>query len=249
MNSTTITYLAVAMIVPYLPVISTTARVTSSYVRAVPKDAVYLKDDSDWWSPTRREGADEPTAEDEQLFEALRDKIPVERDLGKFPILGVHLASHEGDDWLRHIEAGLGKTKIVERGDGATGRSQLCYRSSGPGNINLIFEHNETFYSYYLFDDGHSWKGKEYCAQSPKVTPTLATLGGLKLGMTKAESEAILGKATYERQSTRWYSYEAHRFVTIVPDNPADWVISGTLELRFSNNRLTYLALSRSEVS
>ena len=247
MDSTTLTCLAVAMIVPYFPIISTTGAVTS-YASAAPKDAVYLKDNSDWWSPVRREGTDEPTAEDEQLSGGLRNKIPVQRDLGKFSILGVPIASHEGDDWLRDIEARLGKTKIVERGDGAAGRSQLCYRSARPGDVKLIFEQSETFYSYYLFDDGDSWKGEEYCAESPKVTPTLATLGGLRLGMTEAESEAILGKATYERQGTRWYRYEAHRFVTIVPNKPEDWVISGSLELRFSNNRLTYLALSRSEV-
>ena len=248
MNLTTTSLLAFAMIVPYLPVISTNNAATPSYAPAVPKDAVYLNDDSDWWSPARREG-DEATAEVEQRFEAFRNKIPVQRDLGKLPILGVQLASHEGEDWLRHIEARLGKTKIVERGDGAAGRSQLCYRSSGPANVKLIFEHNEVFYSYYLFDDGRTWIGEEYCAESPKVTPTLATLGGLRLGITAAESEALLGKATYERGSTRWYNFEAHRYVTIVPDSPEDWVISGTLELRFSNNRLTYLALSRSEVS
>jgi hypothetical protein len=248
MNSTTLSFLAVAMVVSYFPVIRTSGAVTSSYAREVPKDVIYLKDDSDWWSPTRREGA-EPTAEDEHLFEGLRDKMPVPRDLGKLSILGVQLASQEGDDWLRNIEARLGKTKIVERGDGAAGRSQLCYRPVGSGEVKLIFEHNEIFYSYYLFDDGRPWKGIEYCAESPGVTPALATSGGLRLGMTEAETESVLGKATYEREGTRWYAYETDRFVTILPDNPEDWVISGTLELRYSNHRLTYLAVSRSEVS
>jgi hypothetical protein len=250
MNWTTVPFVAAAMVMPYFPVTSTTGRaVSSSYRRMVPKDAVYLKDDSDWWSPASREGAD-LTAEEEDLFEDLRSKKPIPRDLGKFSILGVRLNSHEGDDWLREIEPGLGKTKIVERGDGAAGRSQLCYKSpAGSGNVKLIFEHNEIFYSYYLFDDGHEWKGVEYCAESSKVTTTLATSSGLKLGMTEAETESVLGGPTYARGNIRWYRFEGHRFATDLPDQPEDWVISGTLELRFSNSRLMYLAVSRSEVS
>jgi hypothetical protein len=200
------------------------------------------------WSPARREGAD-LNADEEDLFKGLANKEPVPRDLGEFSVLGVQLASHEGDDWLRGIEARMGKTKIVERGDGAAGRSQLCYKSpAGSGNVYLIFEHNEIFYSYYLFDDGNEWKGSEYCAELPRVSKTLATRGGLRLGMTEADTESVLGNATYARDSIRWYRFEAHRFVTVLPDNPEDWVISGTLELRFSNHRLTYFAVSRSEV-
>jgi hypothetical protein len=153
------------------------------------------------------------------------------------------------NDWLREIEARLGKAKIVERGDGAAGREQLCYRSpAGLGNIELIFEHNEVFYSFILLDSGPEWEGIEYCAESPKVTAVLATRGGLKLGLSETETESILGIPTYAKGSTRWYEFEAHRFVTVLPNAPEDWEISGTLKLKFSSHRLTYLAASRSEI-
>src|ERR1700675_2479028 len=113
MNWMAVSFAAAALLVPSFPIASTTRRAaTPLYTRKVPKDAIYLKDNSDWWSPARREG-DEPTAEDEALFDGLRNKKPVPRDLGKFSIFGVQLASHEADDWLREIERRLGEAKIV----------------------------------------------------------------------------------------------------------------------------------------
>jgi hypothetical protein len=217
--------------------------------RRIPKDAVRLNDDSDWWSLGRKEGV-EPSAEADRP-QWLANKAPTSGDVARFFILGVRppTPGKVENHWLREIEARLGKAKIVERGDGAAGREQLCYKSAADsGNIKLLFEHNEVFYSFILFDTGPGWKGIEYCAESPKVTAVLATRGGLKLGLTEAETESILGIPTYAKGSTRWYEFETHRFVTVSPNAPEDWEISGTLELGFSSHKLTYLAASRSEI-
>ena len=228
--------------------ISATGTVTAYSPRRIPKDAVYLNDDSDWWSPGRLNGT-QPTGEEENQSEPLADKAPAQGDVDRFSVLGVRLAQHGGIAWLRDIETRLGKTTIVERGDGAAGREQLCYKSlAKSGDIKLIFEHNEIDYSLILFSGGCEWKGIEYCAESPWVTTALATPGGLNLGMTEGETESILGKPAYTKENRRWYEFEAHRFVTVLRDKPEDWVISGKLELMFSNHRLTCLAVSRSEV-
>jgi hypothetical protein len=206
-----------------------------------------LNDDSDWWSLGRGEGV-EPSAEADH--QRLADKAPTSGDVARFSILGVRLPTREEEhDWLREIEGRLGKAKIVERGDGAAGREQLCYKSAADsGNTKLVFEHNEVFYSFILFDSGPEWKGIEYCAKSSEVTMALATPGGLRLKMTERETESILGPPTYAKGSTRWYDFETHRFVTVLPNEPEDWEILGTLELRFSSNKLTYLAAWRSEI-
>jgi hypothetical protein len=215
--------------------------------RTIPKDAVRLNDDSDWWSPGRREGVG-PSAE--ANHETIAIRAPTAGDVARFSILGVRLPTPEEEhDWLRQIEARLEKAKTVERGDGAAGRAQLCYKSAADsGNLKLIFEHNEVYYSFILFDGGSQWKGSEYCAESPKLTTALATPGGLRLGMTEEETESILGQPTYTKGSEHWYEFEAHRFVTVLPNAPEDWEISGTLDLQFSSHRLTYLAASRSEI-
>jgi hypothetical protein len=212
-----------------------------------PKDTIYLNDDSDWWSPVSREGAN---IANQQNSLRVRSKKPAVRgDLGKFSILGVKLTSHQGDDWLRDIETILGKASIVQRGEGATGRSQLCYRSAtDSGNVKLIFEHNEIFYSFYLFEDGDEWNGIEYCAPSPNITAASTTWNGLKLGMSEAQTESILGPTTYTKGGKREYRFATDRIVTPIHDEPEDWFISGEVQLEFSNHQLTYISVSRSEV-
>ena len=214
--------------------------------RTLPKDAVRLNDDSDWWSPGRREGVG-PSAEADHQTIAI--KAPTAGDVARFSILGVRLPTPEKEhDWLRQIEARLGRAKIVERGDGAAGRAQLCYKSAADsGNLKLIFEHNEVYHSFILFDGRSQWKGSQYCAESPTLTTALATPGGLRLGMTEEETESILGIPTYAIGSSHRYEFEAHRFVTDLPNELEDWEISGTMELKFSSHKLRYIAVSRSE--
>jgi hypothetical protein len=104
-----------------------------------PPNSIYLRDDSDWWSPSSKEGkapsSDEPA-------EQPTVGVPEAGDVARFSILGVSLSKQI--DWLRKVENKLGKAEIVERGDGASGREQLCYRSLD-GEVELIFEHNEVF--------------------------------------------------------------------------------------------------------
>ena len=206
-----------------------------------------MSDDSDWWSPGRQEGA-YPTGKEEDQNKTFPARPPTPSDVDKFSVLGVRLTQTQGIDWLRNIERQLGRTKIVERGDGATGREQLCYKSpANSDDVNLIFEHNEIDYSLILFSGGSEWNGIEYCAESPKVTTALAP-GGLRMGMTEAETESILGNPGSTKGTSRRYEFEAHKFVAVKHEKPEDWVISGNVELIFSNHRLTYLAVSRSEV-
>lgn len=226
---------------------ATNTAAASSAKWRIPKGAVYLDDNSDWWSPAREEEEAKPQL---RRWTQLANKSPHSGDVDRFYVLGVSLDTKGGVDWLQSIERRFGTAKIVERGDCASGREQLCYRSSSNGGkVKLVFEHNEIDYSFFLFDDGEEWKGAEYCAESQKVTRTMATRGGLRLGLSEPETESILGIPTYVEGNKRWYEFKAHRLVhTEMPDEIQDWEITGIIILTFSEHRLTYLAVSRSEV-
>jgi hypothetical protein len=96
-----------------------------------------------------------------------------------FQVAGVSLewAWREGllnRDWLEDLQSKLRKAMIVTRGDGATGREQVCYKSAtDSGRVRLIFEHNETFNSFFLLRDGPNWNGSPYCVRSSAVSDGL----------------------------------------------------------------------------
>jgi hypothetical protein len=213
----------------------------ASGARARPHgNAIYMRDDSDWWSIGREEGVDNEF-EDEQ---AEPGDVP-------FSILGISLMPQRGVDWFSRIEGSLGRAKEVRRGDAASGRRQLCYRSQRDG-VNLVFERGEVDFSFYLFSDGQTWNGIQYCAASRKVMKDLSTQNGLRLGLSEAETKAILGDPTETEGDKRWYRFRAHR---LAPSGAQgvneleDWDISETVGLRFSEHHLIYLAVARSEVN
>jgi hypothetical protein len=110
---------------------------------------------------------------------------------------------------------------------------------------DLGFQAHEVFYSFYPFEDRHEWNGIEDCVPSPKLTSASTTWNGLKLGMSEAQTESILGPATQTRGSKREYRFAADRIVTQIHDQTQDWPISGEMESEFSDRQLTYLSVSQ----
>src|SRR5579859_6229894 len=95
----------------------------------------YLKDNSDWWSNTRR-----PDSEDDSTFQ--------KRELSAkhFEILSLRLSEDSFDGPSKK----LGAAAVIKRGDGSSGRSQICYRSVDTAKkIYLIFEKGELNDAFY----------------------------------------------------------------------------------------------------
>lgn len=185
-------------------------------------------DNSDWWSLTRKvEGPDiEP-----------QKRVPPDSN---FSILGVALGDPQGVQ----LAAKLGKAAIVGRGDAATARAQLCYvsvASSSP--VHLVFEEGEVDYAFYLFSGGPDWQRSNLCARSSLISLSLKTGSGLALGQTRSQVEAILGKPTTVWKNRLIYFGVVH----VKPKNGESYDLTSYIEARFSDGKLNYLGVMKTE--
>jgi transglutaminase-like putative cysteine protease len=225
-------------------------------LRAQSGPATYRGDESDWWSLLRSDTPREPASPEIRRFSS-----------SNLRILGIVIT--EGDllgldDLLGRVSSKLGKTTVIERGDAATGRTQICYTSPvHPGSLYLIFEGGETDLSFYLFAEGPRWKGGDRCVGSKLISSTLATASGLRWGLTRQQVEAILGKPTTSSENRLIYwgiskqktSQETLRKLRLQEptmsekdfrDNFESCNLSVYIETRFSRDKLIYLAVSAS---
>lgn len=190
--------------------------------------ATHRGDNSDWWSLTR--DVNGPNIKPQK-------RVPADTN---FSILGIALGNAQVDQ----LAAKLGKAPIVDRGDAATGRDQVCYFADSAPAVYLIFEEGEVDFAFYLFSDGPNWKGSELCAKSSLISSKLRTDSGLALGQTRSQVEAILGKPTAIRPNELIYLDS----VEIKPaDHGASYNLWAQIEARFSKGRLTYLGVLKSE--
>ncbi len=210
----------------------------------------YADDNSDWWSHARSLAFDKKNL--------VQNREP---SASNFQILGIEL----DDNMFNKIAVRLGKTPIVERGDAATGRSQVCYVSQeDPGRMHLVFEKGEVTESFYLFEGGPGWKGSELCVRSNLVTKSLAVASGLRLGQKPAEIRAILGKPSAVTGTKLIYSFSVQKkssaadFENLKPRYPElseeelhrnyeFYTLGVYVEGRFSDEKLTYLSVTKSE--
>jgi hypothetical protein len=210
----------------------------------------YTRDNSDWWSSTRIPEFD--------------DKLVVqnrEPSASNFQILGLDL----DDDIFSKAAAKLGKASIVDRGDGSTGRSQVCYVSpKEQGRIHLAFEKGEVNEVLYLFEGGPDWKGSDLCAKSNLITKNLSLASGLRLGQNPAEVRDILGKPSIVTPDKLIYFFSVEKksttadFENLKPRYPElseedlhrnyeFYMLGVYVEARFTSGKLTYLAVSKTE--
>lgn len=143
--------------------------------------SIRLRDQSDWWSLCNEK---EP---------ALNvDFVKKKFDVNNFKVLGLSLDSSRFDE----IASKLGKAKVVERGGASFSRNQICYMSSGNSEpVHLIFEGAEGgIFTFYLFRGGADWNGSSFCVKSDQLSKPVVTGTGLRLGLSRSEVEAILGK-------------------------------------------------------
>jgi hypothetical protein len=164
-------------------------------------------------------------------------------DTNNFKILGLSLTTLGFDD----VAARLGKAAVVERGDASYSRSQACYFSgSGSDTIHLIFEGGEGGSStVYIFRGGPDWKGSNLCVRSNRVSSDLATGTGLRLGLSRAEVEAILGKPDSVHGNRVSYCRAFKRKAT-----KEEFDIQEVLhiEARFTNQGLIYFFVSTTSI-
>ena len=185
---------------------------------------VELNDKSDWWSLLRT------PSHNPQLKPASG-----ELDISNFIIAGVNLTS---SPFTSAIEK-LGYAQKVKRGDASTARRQLCYESKGKPPSFLVFESAEVSEGFYLFTSKKDWKGRKRCTDTTS-TQAWKTDSGLRLGLSPAQVQTILGKPDDTHDNRVLY---LRRF----KQNNLD--VTLYIEVRFADSRLNYLAASRTETN
>ena len=209
-----------------------------------------LKDHSDWWS-ILNESSRGPDIKPSSL----------DIDAKTFEIANLDLAKLGFDD----ITMELGKTVRIKRGDASTSREQACYRSANGGTPTyLIFEFGEDESNFYLFTDGVDWKGRSSCAKSKQLSSAISTASGLRLGLTPDQFKAILGKPDVTVQNKLVYSRvvkmkstpeqfarQRKEYPDLLSDRLAHekfdfYTVSVYIEARFTDSKLSYLAVSKS---
>lgn len=199
-----------------------------------------MADDSDWWSLLKDE--------EEECSAPSKEKPSG----ANFVIAGVDLRQGQP---IHDAEEKIAKTsETIQRGDAATSRRQICFKSAfDRGRIKLIFEEGEIARVGYLIDGGPSWTGSDQCVVSQKISDRLATTSGLRLGMTAAEVEKILGKPCLESSHLIEYVFDYRSLLDLEQrqrmkgkgdfdvDEPFDWF--GTVEIKFREGKAYYLAI------
>lgn len=209
------------------------------------------RDNSDWWSYIRNPDSDQNAV--------IQRREP---STSNFQILSVNLNSEKLFD---EVAAKLGKPKMIERGDGSSGRSQACYRSAKDSeNVHLIFETGEVVESFYLFVDGPDWNGSDACVRSSLITKDLSVASGIKLGQTPSQLRAILGEPSIVAKNTYTWCFgiekrtppkdleRARKQHAELSDEDFHrdydfFYLGAHIDARFSDAKLVYLAVSKSE--
>ena len=213
-----------------------------------------LDDSSDWWSILRmEEDINGPDKEVKSSSKPIKDT--------NLRIAGIALREAS----FKQVTARFGKAAEVERGDAASGRTQVCYVSVGEPKIHFIFETGEVESIFYLFAGGKNWNGADQCVKSSLVSADLATHSGLKVGLERPKVEAILGPPDAVSDNRMLYLRQVQTktspsdLVELRKRNPrmSDqefhanydfYTVTVFIEARLENQKVQYLAISESEV-
>jgi len=201
---------------------------------------------SDWWSVL--------------IHERTIKSQKLDTPDANFQVLGVTL----DEPGFSNLTTRLGQATRVTRGDAATGRSYQCYVSNDNAT-HLIFEKGEISYAFYLFSGGPDWKGSQLCTRSAAIARQTGSGSGLHLGMSPSEVETILGQPNISAADTFTYSRvvrketpaeELKRIQERSPRMSAEelqgyrfYDLSVFIQARFTDGKLTYLAVMKSETS
>jgi hypothetical protein len=212
---------------------------------------VRLADRSDWWSTLN-----------DNFFWPIDRPTSDELNADNFEIVGLKLEEH--DPSFRAVKGRFGRAVSASRGDATSARHQICYVSDRKPPVRLIFEEGDLNLAFYLFEGGLAWNGQALCAESSQVTSSLRTKSGLGLGMSPAEVEAVLGKADISNPTKLVYQREVEKRTPDdklaalrlehselsdkdFHDNYDSYDVELYIEARFTDGKLTYLAVSRAE--
>ena len=211
---------------------------------------VRLADRTDWWS-VLNENFEWPNSKPKG------DELAA----ANFEIAGVNL---ESDAPFLNLSSKFGRAVSTVRSKGNNGREQFCYAAAQNPAVRLVFEHGETNEAFYLFTEGQPWNGQALCAESAQVAPALRTRSGLGLGLPPTEVEQVLGKPDFSSPNRFIYYRDIEKQTRNdklaqlrtehsdladkeFHDSYDSYDLELYIEVRFTDGKVSYIAVSRGE--
>jgi len=126
--------------------------------------------------------------------------------------LGIGLSS------LEDVQAVLGKSESVRVSKEEESDIALCYVLPADGTLLIFYSGSmggwKDVTSFSLWSQGTTPPGSQECVRSAKVSRSLSTKSGLKLGLTEQEVREIAGEPTSRDRSSVKYDYMCRRKMT-----------------------------------
>ena len=152
----------------------------------------------------------------------------------------------------------LGRSKHFYATRGLGSRPpMICYVGATPEHTRVTFtreEESDLLHDFYISAGSVKLGWEASCAVSDRVTENLATKGGLRLGLTRADVVARLG-TTRSRTDTGGFLYDSSRLLTDLelekacgknPNCSKDtFAFYGEIELTFRNGRVVAFEVYR----
>jgi len=208
-------------------------------------------DDSDWWSRVTEAGSIDFSAP--QTHTQHRELTPSTLQIASVKA---------GLGSIARAARKFGKTTVVMRGDAAENRKQACYVSDDSDAYLIFQEDGEGFGgAFYLFDRDRPWHGSEFCSRLPLNSEQIQTASGLRLGLTRNEAEAILGKSSTASPDKLTYILEVEKkaspseLARSKAENPSlsdsevredfgSYFVTSDVVAKFTASKLVYLAVT-----
>jgi hypothetical protein len=168
-------------------------------------------------------------------------------DAKNFEILGISLASSTIEE-VKHI---LGPAS--ERTSTNPGNTVMCYAAPGNGRTILEFENWTDPTEFRLFHG--STEEVALCALSPKISDSLSTASGLKLGMSQRQVVTILGRppkrhgnrVLYESPRLRPLTFEERKRANETYPVPKTVEVYEKIDIDFRRSAVVRIDAVRSE--
>ncbi len=184
-----------------------------------------------------------------------------------FVFLGIQVGR---GDTLASVMRGLGKTEEWGSGDASTSETKICYRIKGGENdLIIVFASSAEMASppgqinhIRVYAVASMFAQRKRCSLIDVSAHDLKTSDGLRLGLSPAEIQAILGPKRVAKNQSLNYSGCSKRYLkTSDPyfdrwvgksdcfENPGRPYFSDCsfAEFKFSNGRTTYMSLNRNQ--
>jgi hypothetical protein len=147
------------------------------------------------------------------------------------------------DSSLKDAQEKIGATQVKERGVSPRTETQICYQGSN-GILVLMSpdagEPVQRIQVAIISSDKNIKERFTSCAESPKINEDLTVIGGLRLGMSRAEVKRIWGEPGKVAPGIMIYVVRRIQNEYFTDDV--------SIYLEFKNNKLTYISTSRTGI-